>query len=151
MRQNPAGSGKSTHRKLSRLITVQPENHFFHQWFKVAFDLTFPQYQYTPSIGFQLSFVLAVIFNVGVELLEPKLSVCRWCGTVPAPLVSMPIASMNKNDSLVFGKYNIGLSRQILHVLAIAIATGKQIFPNSNFYLRIFSADSGHIPASFIL
>lgn len=61
----------------------------------------------------------------------------------------MPEATVDENNSAVFGKYNIRLAGIAFIVLAVAEAMAEQILPDDFFWLGIGAADAGHILAAF--
>lgn len=63
--------------------------------------------------------------------------------------MSMPEATVDEDDGVIFLQNKIRLAGQIFYVQAIAKAIGKQQSADGNFGLCIAAADAGHIAASF--
>jgi len=65
--------------------------------------------------------------------------------------MAMPEAAINKNDSPVFWKDQIGFSRKSLYMQPVPKTKAVKTFPDQKFGLRIFSSNSRHHPGTGFL
>jgi hypothetical protein len=63
-------------------------------------------------------------------------------------VVPVPKTTMNKDYSLVFGKYKVRFARKALVVEDVPEALGMKTPTDDHFGLRVLAADTGHHPAS---
>ena len=75
-----------------------------------------------------------IIFDVGIEFLDPKFSICGWSCAVLTTLMSMPEASVDEDHSPVLGQYNVRFPRQPPFIDTIAEPMTPQRM--TQFYLR---------------
>lgn len=81
----------------------------------------------------------------------PKFFVCRRPFCLSAVLVSVPEATVNKDDFSVTGKHQIRFSGKAVVVQPIAIAEAVSDFSDAVFRLCVLIADSTHDFATFLL
>ena len=81
----------------------------------------------------------------------PKLFVCRRTFCLSAVLVSVPEATVNKDDFSVTRKHQVRFSRKIVVVQPIAIAETVSDFSDSVFRLCVLVANSPHDFTAFLL
>ena len=62
--------------------------------------------------------------------------------------MSVPEASMNKNNRFIFWQYNIRCSWQIFSVQPETVSHFMQYGPNDKFRFCVFPFYTGHVPAS---
>ena len=112
-------------------------------------NLAFPNRQNRPAVPFQVCVMLTVPFPVAGDFPFPILPVrFRNSGAAPA-IVSMPKATMDKNNFSPGGKNQIRLSGQIFPMQPIAVAHGENHTTNRHFRGGIASLDRPHDPGSF--
>lgn len=97
------------------------------------FQLTFPNGHYPPAHFLQLRFVAFVPLLVPFDLLLPEIRVAVW--NMAVHLMAVPKTAVNEDHNSVFAQYNIGRARQLLHVLAIAVAPVVQVAADDKFCL----------------
>lgn len=81
-----------------------------------------PHRQYPPTQPPQSACDRFIALDVSAELGAPLIAVSRWRGAVRAPIVSVPEAAMNKNDSPILGKYYVRCARKIFRMKSEAVA-----------------------------
>ena len=64
--------------------------------------------------------------------------------------MTMPEATVDKNNSLVFLKHNVRRAGQFGIIDTIAQASGEKIPPHNHFRLGILSPDSRHTTAALL-
>lgn len=84
------------------------------------FQLAFPNDDDAPALGLQLPPGLMVAFLVPCDLRRPEVRVGLGNRVVLAPLVAMPETAVNKDDSVVFGKDDVGGAGEKFIVYSIA-------------------------------
>lgn len=89
-------------------------------------ELALPNGKHTPTCCGQRNDRFLVTRSVVSKLLLPEGSVVRWRRCIPAPLVLVPEAAVNKNDCTIARKNDVGLARHCAYVEAKAEAGGKQ-------------------------
>lgn len=80
----------------------------------------------------------------------PKLLVCRRPSCPSAVLVSVPEATVNKDDFAVPGKHQIRFSRKAVVVQPEAIAETMGDFSDAIFRLCVLVPDSPHYLTAFL-
>ena len=97
-----------------------------------------------PAEAAQLDAFFYVALFVAVNLLLPEFGVCLGHYKVLATLVTVPKASVDKDDSLVFAQYNVGGTGQAFDVYAVAVAVGVQIMSHDQLGLCVLALDARH-------
>ena len=92
--------------------------------------------------------MLKIILHVFLEFSYPEISSGFWCCGILAILMPVPEASVNKNHSFIFRKYNIRFSREPWIILSESKPAPEQAGTHLLFYCGVLSMDAGHIPAS---
>lgn len=111
-----------------------------------ACDLTFPDYDYSPSELFQQSRAHSVPLDIPCQLREPIFNArARDVGKL-ASRVLMPKASMDLDDRLVPGKDDIGRSWKVPAVQPEAQAHRVQPLAHDDLWPRILLAVAAHYP-----
>jgi len=75
------------------------------------FGLTFPNCEDLPTKASQMTSRLYIPFSVLLDLLFPEVSVACWQLALPATAVTMPEATIHKDDLAMTGEYNVRLAR----------------------------------------
>lgn len=91
-----------------------------------------------PSCCFQRSVLLLIPCDITVELGLPKLHVGFWHSCKSTSFVSMPEASVYKDDSMPLVKHNIGMSRQFLRVKTITESQRMKMTTHKHFWFSVF-------------
>jgi hypothetical protein len=102
---------------------------------------TFPDDQDAPTEADKLIDLSIVPIAVLLDLALPEVGIRPWKPEIPATTVSMPETSMNHDHDVVPWKNDIGLSRQILLVEAIAKSTPMKTAPDLQLRRSILCAD----------
>ena len=89
-----------------------------------------------------------ISLDIAIDFYSPKFRIILWPYEISTPLMAVPKAPVNKNHSLIFGKYDIWFSRQPDIVLTIPKALRKKKLPHHFFGLCVFAANPGHIVTS---
>ena len=97
-----------------------------------------------PAEAAQLDAFFYVALFVAVNLLLPEFGVCLGHYKVLAALVTVPKASVDKDDCLVFAQYNVGGTGQAFDVYAVAVAVGVQIMSHNQLGLCVLALDARH-------
>lgn len=77
-------------------------------------------------------------------LFFPEFDIGFWQTEILAALMTMPKASVDKNDGLVFGQNNIRIARQLPDLNTKLQITREKILSHNHLRLRIFPLDSRH-------
>ncbi len=85
-----------------------------------------------------------VAFLVAVDLFLPELAIALGCYKVFAAFVTMPKATIDEDDCLVFAQYNVGGTGQALDVYAVAVAMGVQVTSHNQFWFCVLALDARH-------
>jgi hypothetical protein len=117
----------------------------------LGFDLAFPDMNNFPARVFQGIFSSQVIAFVPADLFQPPFCSCFGYHKVPAAVMTVPEATVDKDDRFVFWQYNIGLAWQCFYVKTVTKTCGKKKFPDAHFGFGIGAPDTGHIEASGFL
>lgn len=112
------------------------------------FQLTFPNGHYPPAHFLQLRFVAFVPLLVPFDLLLPEIRVAVW--NMAVHLMAVPKTAVNEDHNSVFAQYNIGRARQLLHVLAIAVAPVVQVAADDKFWLSVLAFNPRHDGRTFL-
>jgi hypothetical protein len=79
-------------------------------------DFAFPKTKHFPSIFEECSAVFHVTVHIAIKLRGPVFRVRLWTHGLITPRMLMPKATVNKDNSTVFGKDNIGTAGKFLTV-----------------------------------
>ena len=85
-----------------------------------------------------------VAFLVAVDLSLPELAITLGQHEVLTAFVTVPKATIDEDDCLVFAQYNVGGARQALDVYAVAVAMGVQVTSHNQFRFCILALDARH-------
>jgi len=85
-----------------------------------TFDFAFPDYEYAPTVGFQLGADRLVSILVAGELGGPPISPRAWNPKVLATFMAVPEATMDENDRPATGEYQVGRSWEPRIIQAIS-------------------------------
>lgn len=96
--------------------------------------------------AFQFRFVADITGNITLYLLFPELDIGLWQTEILATLMTMPKATVDENDSLVFWQNNIRGSRQFSDLNTETQTTREKILPHNHLRLRILPLNRSHIP-----
>ncbi len=83
-----------------------PSRHFSY--------VTFPDADYSPSKGFQHSFVPDIASDIAFNLFLPELDIGLWQPEILASLMTMPEATIHKNCRLILWQDNIRMPGSFL-------------------------------------
>ncbi len=113
-----------------------------------GFELAFPYGDAVPAHACQFALLFAVAGFVARYLGLPERRAAFGHDEMLAAFVSVPKASVYKNNRAVFPHYDVGVSRQPRVVQPVAVAVGKQVAPHHEFGLGAFAADGCHAAAA---
>ena len=85
-----------------------------------------------------------VAFLVAVDLSLPELAIALGQHEVLAAFVTVPKATIDEDDCLVFAQYNVGGTGQALDVYAVAVAMGVQVMSHNQFWFCVLALDARH-------
>ena len=111
-------------------------NGFLYSFF---FKLTFPYYDYKPSLCFQLSPYLLIPFFIARNFCNPKGGVAFRDCVILAAFVTMPEATMNEYDCSIFWEYKIWCPRKSFVVNPVP----KSLKPKNATQLQLRLCRSG--------
>lgn len=97
-----------------------------------------------PAEAAQLDAFFYVALFVAVNLLFPKLGVALGYYKILASFVSVPEATINKDNGAVFAQYYVGGAGQAFDVYAVAVAVGVQIMSHDQLGLCVLALDARH-------
>ena len=106
--------------------------------------MSFPDDDCVPAEHSQLDAFLYITFLVSLYLLLPVLGIALGQYEISAVLVTVPKASVDKDDCLVFALYNVGGTGQAFDVYAVAVAVGVQIMSHDQLGLCVLALDARH-------
>lgn len=112
------------------------------------FQLTFPNGHYPPAHFLQLRLVAFVSLLVPFDFILPEVCVAVW--NMAIRLVAVPKTAVNEDHDAVFAQYNVGRTRQLLHILAIAVAPMVQVAADDKLRLRVLAFDPRHDGRTFL-
>ena len=115
-----------------------------------SFDFTLPYPDYSPSKGFQFSFVADISGNVAFNLFFPKFDIGFWQTEILAVLMTMPKSSVDENDGLVFRQNNIRLPWEFFDLNTKPQTTREKILPHNHLRLCILPLDCCHTAAPLL-
>ncbi len=113
-------------------------------------DFAFPKredFPAFPSKGYRGTPVPQLI---GQDLGRPEVGPGFRNLEVLASLVAMPEAAVDEEDGLVFGKNDVGFTRDVLHMKTESETFCRKCLPDNEFGLRVLTPDSRHHFASFL-
>lgn len=113
-------------------------------------DLAFPYPDHSPAGELKVDSVGIVACHVHGNLVFPEVYVRLRQTEMAASLMAVPETAVDENDCPVFLEDNVGRSRQLPVVDAIAQTTGEKILPDDHLRLRILSLDGRHAAASLL-
>ena len=88
--------------------------------------------------------LLDVAFLVAVDLSLPELAIALGQHEVLTAFVTVPKATIDKDDCLVFAQYYVGGTGQALDVYAVAVAVGVQVTSHNQFWFCVLALDARH-------
>ena len=97
-----------------------------------------------PTETAQLAAFFYVALFVAFYFLLPELAIALGHYKVFATLVTVPKASVDKDDCLVFAQYYVGGAGQAFDVYAVAVAVGVQIMSHDQLGLCVLALDARH-------
>ena len=105
-----------------------------------------------PAEAAQLDAFFDVALFVAVNLLLPEFGVCLGHYKVLAALVTVPKASVDEDDCLVFAQYYVGGAGQALDVYAVAVAMGMEVTAHNQLGFGVLALDARHalVPLLFV-
>ena len=95
-------------------------------------------------------FVDVALF-VASDFLFPEVGVGLGHFEAVATFMSMPEATVDKDDSAVFAQYDVGMAGESGMVEAIAETTGKEILAHQNLRARSLALDCSHAAMALFL
>src|SRR5690625_1079435 len=100
----PASLGQITSSNLdkSRGWILQARGKIRDSQIGIFFQGAFPNNQHPPSQSTQCRLIGLIADNVACQLFKPEFSTCAWRCRIPAAVMTMPKAPVNKNNSAVF-------------------------------------------------
>ncbi len=110
----------------------------------------FPDDKDLPAICGKLSTMSTVSRDITVPLLVPEFCVRRWGDSTEATTMSMPKASMHKDDLPVRRQNKIRSTRHSFHMKSVTKSHLVNKRPNNHFRLRIFRSNPRHIERSLL-
>ena len=110
-------------------------------------DRALPDGRDRPASGLKGSAAGAITGEIPIELGIPEFDVG---GRPPAAraVVSMPEATVDKDDDAVARKDDVGRSRQVPAMQSVSVASGKERRSDGALGAGVLSADRGHHPRS---
>ena len=117
----------------------------------VGLELTFPYGDAVPSHCGYLALFVDVALFVAVDFLLPEVGVCLGHLEVWAVVVSMPEATVDKDDSAVFAQHDVGMTGESGMVEAIAEAAGKEILAHQYLRARSLALYCRHAAMALLL
>lgn len=109
-----------------------------------VFDLAFPKDQEFPAGFRQLSVIFTIAPDVLFDLFTPEVCI-RLRPHEFRAVVSVPEAAVDENDFFQTAENDIGLSRKISGIQAVAITVMIKDLSDNDLGLRIFAFDLRHI------
>ena len=148
-----AGGLSFLHRFLVLLaVEVDFFLHAADGFFQSCFlQLAFPNYDDRPALCLQLAPLLLVTLLVAGDFGGPEVGVGFGHRVELAAFVTMPEAAMDEDDSLIFGKDDVGLARQFLVVHPIAKTETPQCASQLQLRLCGGGMNGGHIAMALFL
>lgn len=118
--------------------------------FYLCLDVAFPYTYHFPSGKTEINNVGIVTGYVHGYLMTPEVNICFRQPVIFATLMTMPEATIDENNRLVFLKHNVRRAGQFGIIDTIAQTSGEKILPHNHFRLSILSLDSSHAVATLL-
>ena len=106
--------------------------------------MSFPDDDCMPAETAQLDALFYIALAVAFYLLFPEWGVALGHYKVFATLVTVPKASVDEDDCLVFAQYYVGGAGQAFDVYAVAVAVGVQITAHNQLRFGVLALDVRH-------
>jgi hypothetical protein len=84
--------------------------------------LAFPNHEHSPALAFELAFLTSVAPRIALELRAPVSHACFGNPIAGRASMLMPEATVDEDHRAKSGKHQIGPSRQIAYMQAIAVS-----------------------------
>ena len=97
-----------------------------------------------PAEVAQLDAFFDVALFVAFYFLLPEFGVCLGHYKVFAAFVTVPEASVDKDDCLVFAQYYVGGAWQALDIYAVAVAMGMKVTAHNQLGFGVLALDARH-------
>jgi hypothetical protein len=133
-------------RDLAQEITIfKPRsNSIYKAVYRKRLGGTFPNRQNPPSFLLQQVHFCRIPFSVSDEFPCPEISPRFWNLIIPAPLMSVPEASMNENDSPEPAHNDLGAPRHAGNIQSIAQVSCMQAMSDQQFWSCVRASDPRH-------
>ena len=97
-----------------------------------------------PAEVAQLDAFFDVALFVAFYFLFPEWGVALGQHEVFAALVTVPKATVNEDDSLIFAQYYVGGTWQAFDIYAVAVAMGMEVTAHNQFWFGVLALDARH-------
>jgi hypothetical protein len=106
-----------------------------------ALQGTFPDCKDSPAKGFKIAVIPDINFSIANNLCLPEINSRAWQSKERA-VMSMPEATVNEDNSLVFRKNKVRLGRQFLAVQPIPVSSGEKSFSYYDFWASVLPSNA---------
>ena len=111
---------------------------------------TLPNSKNFPTCLPKLCYIPPVSLHILSEFFNPEVSSSLGSSSIRAVLMSVPEATMNKDNSIELRQHNIRTSRKTFLMEPKTKTIAMKEASNQNFWFSIFTMDSTHVPASLL-